>query len=69
MSVSFQNTFRVRKVIHMNVKNQVKILCFEGALLSALFLKGGVFFWKNENFGKNCNFYREAPPTLRGGRS
>ena len=46
-----RNAVRVRKVIAIDVVNEVRRLCFGGALLSALVLEKNVFrenfFWKN----------------------
>ena len=52
MPVSFQNIIEVKKVIHINVPNEVRRLWFGDALLfalileSCLFEKKIVFFWR-----------------------
>ncbi len=45
MNLRFGNLIRVWKVIHIDVKNEVRTLFFEGALLQALFFKKWDF-WK-----------------------
>ena len=52
MPVNFGNAVRVQKVIHRNVINEVRKLCFGGALLRALILEKLTFLEKTRFFEK-----------------
>ena len=67
MPVNFGNLNRVSKVIHIDVINEVRRLCFGSALLRALFFEK-VKFSKNDKIWKNMFLYEYCLPTLRVGR-
>ena len=56
MPVNFGNTIGVSKIIHINVINEVRRLCFRGALLFALILEKLTFLRKTCFFGKYIFF-------------
>ena len=54
------------KVIHVNAINEVRRLCFGGALLPALFFEK-IILLKNKKIGKQFS-WESVLPTLRVGR-
>ena len=66
--VSFRNAITVSKVIAMDVVNEVRRLCFGGALLRALFFFKLKILKNCQNFKKYIS-YECRLPTLRVGLS
>ena len=58
----------MKKFVHINIINEVKRPCFEGALLFALFFLN-IAFEKSEDLEKSLFSVSCALPTLRVGRS
>ena len=68
MPGNFGNLNRVSKVIHIDVINEIRRLCFGSAPLPALFFEK-VIFLENDKFLKNIYFFYEYfLPALRVGR-